>query len=125
MPDKPAVTVLTRNRGRNRPHDRLHLAPLPAAGTTVLFDGVQVVEIVAQDGYCAELLIEYAGSVFPAELAADPGCIVRFQPPTAGGAWVSDLLALVERWLAFAPTLHQHAPNRPLPSDPCPPRRND
>lgn len=102
MSDLPAVTVLTRNQGRSRSY--LHLAPpTPAVRTTLAFDGVEGVEIVAPDRYCAMLLLDYAAPTFPAELAAGPGWIVRFQPPATGGAWVTDLLALVERWLAAAP----------------------
>ena len=104
MSDSPAVTVLTRNRGRNRAHQRLRLAPpTPAAPTTLLLDGVEAVAIVAPDRYSAMLLLDHAAPTFPAELAPGPGWIVRFQPPPTGGAWVSDLIALVERWLASAP----------------------
>jgi hypothetical protein len=104
MPDPPAVTVLTRKPGRSRTHDRVHLAPLPpAASTTLLLDGVEAVEIVASDRYCAELLLEYAESVLPAKLVPGPTWVVRFQQPPTGGAWVTDLLTLVERWLASAP----------------------
>jgi hypothetical protein len=102
MPDSPAVTVLTRKPGSSRSH--LHLAPpTPAVRTTLTFDGVEAVEIVAPDRYCAELLLGYAESVFPAKLVPGPTWIVRFQPPPTGGDWVADLLALVERWLASAP----------------------
>jgi len=104
MSNPPAVTVLTRKPGRSRAHHRLHLAPpMPALRTTLTFDGVEAVEIVAPDRYCAELLVDFAGSVFPAKLVSGPSWIVRFQPPPSGGEWVSDLLALVERWLAAAP----------------------
>jgi hypothetical protein len=102
MSDPLAVTVLTRNRGCNRSH--LHLAPpVPSVPTTLTFDGVDAVEIVAPDRYCAELLLDYAESVFPARLVSGPSWSVRFQPPPTGGEWVADLLSLVERWLASAP----------------------
>lgn len=102
MSDPPAVTFLTRKAGRSRSH--LHLAPpTPAVPTTLTFDSVEAVEIVAPDRYCAELLLDYAESVFPAKLVSGPAWIVRFQPPPTGGEWVIDLLTLVERWLASAP----------------------
>ena len=104
MSDPPAVTVLTRKPSRSRSHHRLHLAPpTPTAPTALTFNGVEAVEIVAPDRHCAELLLEYAAPTFPAEIAAGPGWIVRFQPPPTGGDWVIDLLAVVERWLASAP----------------------
>jgi len=102
MSDPPAVTVLTREPGSSRPH--LHPAsPTPAVPTTLTFDGVEAVEIVAPDRYCAELLLDHAESLFPARLVSSPSWIVRFQPPPTGGEWVADLLSLVERWLASAP----------------------
>jgi hypothetical protein len=105
MSDQPGVTVLTPNLGRSRPHRHLHLAPLPRPGSTptLAFDGVEGVEIVAPDRYCAMLLLGYAASKFQAELVPGPGWIVRFQAPAEGGDWVVELLALVERWLASAP----------------------
>jgi hypothetical protein len=104
MSDPPTVTVLTRNPGRSRARHGLRLAPPPsAAAATLLFDGVEAVEIVAPDRSCAELLAEYAAPTFAAELVSGPSWIVRFQPPATGGAWVTDLLALVGRWLAAAP----------------------
>jgi hypothetical protein len=102
MFDPPAVTALTQDRGRSRVHRRLQLAP-PAAHTTLAFDGVEAVEIVAPDRYCAVLLLDHAAQTFSAKLAAGPGWIVRFEAPPTGGAWVTDLLVLVERWLAAAP----------------------
>jgi hypothetical protein len=103
MSDPPAVTVLTAQPGSSRSH--LHPAsPLTsAAATTLTFDGVEAVEIVAPDRYCAELLLDHAESVFPAKLVSGSSWIVRFQPPPTGGDWVADLLTLVERWLASAP----------------------
>jgi hypothetical protein len=85
MPDPPAVTVLTRNTGRTHAHGRLHLASpsTPPPSTTLVFDGVESVEIVAPDRYCALILLDHAIPTFPAELAPGPGWIVRFQaPPT-------------------------------------------
>lgn len=103
MSEPPAVTVLTRSRGRSRVHRRLQLAPPPAAHPTLAFDGVEAVEIVAPDRYCAMLLLDHAAETFSATLAPGPGWIVRFQAPPTGGAWVTDLLVLVEHWLAAAP----------------------
>jgi hypothetical protein len=104
MSDPPAVTVLTRKSGRARAHRGLRLAsPTPVAPTSLTFDGVEAVEIVAPDRYCAMLLLRYAVPTFPAELVSGRDWIVRFQPPPTGGDWVTDLLALVERWLVYAP----------------------
>jgi hypothetical protein len=104
MSDPPAVTVLTRKVGRSPVHHHPQLAPpTPAAPSSLAFDGVEAVEIVVPDRSCAMLLLDSAAPTFPAELAAGPGWIVRFQQPPTGGAWVTDLLALVEGWLASAP----------------------
>ena len=64
---------------------------------------VAPIEIVAPDKYCAALLLDYAAPLFPAEIVSGPAWIVRLHPPPTGGAWVSELLALVERWLESAP----------------------
>lgn len=57
------------------------------------------VEIIAPDRKSMALLLKEADPFFPAQLvASDPSWVVRLHPP-AGGAWVLDLLALVERWL--------------------------
>lgn len=104
MSDPPAVTVLTRQAKRTREHHGLHLVSAePVALAILKFDGVEAVEIVAPDDYCATLLLDYAGSMFPAKLVPGPARIVRFQPPPTGGDWVTDLLAVVERWLVSAP----------------------
>jgi hypothetical protein len=60
------------------------------------------IEIVAPDRFCATLLLEYAAALFAAEIVAGPAWIVRLQPRTEG-AWVLQLLVLVERWLESAP----------------------
>jgi hypothetical protein len=60
------------------------------------------IEIVAPDRFCATLLLEYCAQLFAAEIVAGPAWIVRLQPPTEG-AWVLELLVLVERWLESAP----------------------
>jgi hypothetical protein len=64
--------------------------------------GSEPVEIVAPDEHCATLLLDYVKPLFPAELVDGPGWIVRLQPPV-GPAWVTDLLSVVERWLATVP----------------------
>ena len=67
------------------------------------------VDVVAPDWYCVALLLRYAALLFPAEIVSGPEWIVRLRPP-AEGAWVLELLVLVERWLESAPlpcaTLH-------------------
>jgi hypothetical protein len=67
------------------------------------FDGVEAVEIVTPDEYCAGLLIEQAVSLFPAEILPGSSWVVRFEAPPSGGKWVVDLLALIERWLSSVP----------------------
>jgi hypothetical protein len=59
------------------------------------------IEIFAPDRTSTDLLLQYAAPLFPAEIA--PGCvwIVRVQPPS-GGAWVLELVSLVQRWLESA-----------------------
>ena len=60
---------------------------------------VRPVEIVAPDQLSTALLLEYAAPLFPAELVSGTSWIVRLEPPPAGGKWVAELLALLERWL--------------------------
>jgi hypothetical protein len=63
-------------------------------------ESAQRIEIVAPDRYSTAVLLEFAAPIFSAEIIAGPGWIVSLQTP-AGGAWVGDLLALVERWLDY------------------------
>ena len=75
--------------------------------TTALgLETVRTVEIVAPDGYSAALLQDYAAPSFLAEIVGNPGWIVRFHSPSAGGDWVVELLALVDRWLKSVPHIH-------------------
>ncbi len=76
--------------------------PTPAATTTLLFDGVEAVEMVAQIG-TRDAAARLRRTHVPSRTHCRTGWIVRFQPPATGGAWVTDLLALVESWLAAAP----------------------
>jgi hypothetical protein len=62
----------------------------------------QPVEIVAPDRDSATLLLDYAAPLFPAEIVSGSAWIVRLLPRT-GGAWVPELLTLVERWLESVP----------------------
>ena len=104
MSDSPTITVLTPRPDCTQARRGLNLAPPPTAvPASLTFDSVDVLEIVAPDRYCAMLLLEHAEALFPAELVPGPAWIVRFQAPPAGGDWVTDLLRLVERWLAAAP----------------------
>jgi hypothetical protein len=84
--------------GRREPSDIAAGPPVPWE-----FDGVEAVEIVTPDEYCAGLLLEQAVPLFPAEILSGSGWIVRFEAPPSGGKWVADLLALVERWLSSVP----------------------
>jgi hypothetical protein len=67
------------------------------------FDGVEAVEIVTPDEFCAGLLLDQAVPLFPAEILSGSDWIVRFEAPPSGGTWVVDLLALVESWLKSVP----------------------
>lgn len=97
MATAPPIPFLRRGRKRLRVHDDGLAAA--RAGTR---ETVQQIEIVAPDRYSGALLLEYAVAVFPGEIV--PGSwVVRLQPPPAGGQWVVELLALVERWLQAAP----------------------
>jgi hypothetical protein len=71
----------------------------PIAATAWNTERIRPVEIIAPDKRSMALLLREADPLFPAQLVAtDPSWVVRLQPP-AGGAWVLDLLALIERWL--------------------------
>ena len=71
----------------------------PSPPTAWSTESVRPVEIVAPDRKSMALLLKEADPFFPAQLVAtDPSWVIRLHPP-AGGAWVLDLLALVERWL--------------------------
>lgn len=65
----------------------------------------QPVEIVAPDRFCADLLLEHATSIVPAELLAGAGWIVRLQAPPAenGRWWMLEVLSLLDRWLESVP----------------------
>jgi hypothetical protein len=91
MTEAPALPLLERLRTHRRPPDRE--GPIPSAG--------QAVEIVAPDRYCTALLLEYAAPLFPVEIVAGSGWVVRLQPP-AGTGWVFELLSVLERWLEAA-----------------------
>ena len=78
----------------------------PSAGQAVPweFDGIEAVEVVTPDEYCASLLAGAGCAALPGgESFPVPGWIVRFEAPPSGGKWVVDLLALVECWLSSVP----------------------
>jgi hypothetical protein len=77
-------------------------ATCPRPPTAFSLAGSKPIEIVAPDRYCADLLLQDAARLFPAELVAGGGWVVRLEPPP-GGKWVLDVLALVERWLDSVP----------------------
>jgi hypothetical protein len=92
MAEAPALPFL-RRLGRRRPQRTKPTVPSS--------ERAYPIEVVAPDEYCTSLLVEYAAPYFPAKIVSDSGWIVRLQPP-AGGAWVLELLALVDRWLEAA-----------------------
>jgi len=98
MTQAPALPFL--NRGAKRRRAARGARPSPPTAWDLA--SAQPIEVVAPDRYCSALLLEYAATLFPAEIVAGPGWIVRLQPP-AGGGWVLELLALVERWLESVP----------------------
>jgi hypothetical protein len=63
------------------------------------------IEVVTPDRYCADLLLECAGPIVPAELLPGAGWIVRLQAPPAGseGWWMLEVLSLLDRWLESVP----------------------
>jgi hypothetical protein len=71
--------------------------PIPPTAWTPSSD--QPVEVIASTPAHAALLLEYAAPLFPVQLVAESELIVRLQPIT-GPAWVLELLALLDRWLA-------------------------
>lgn len=99
MTGAPALSVLERV-GRRLPAPGGAQSSPRTAGS---FEGVEAVEIVVPDRYCAILLLEHAAPLFPAQLVFGSELIVRLLPPPSGGEWVLELLALVERWLESAP----------------------
>jgi hypothetical protein len=74
----------------------------PRTPTAWSSERVQPIEIVAPDRDSAALLLDYAAPLFPAEIVSGSAWIVRLLPRT-GGAWVPELLTLVERWLESVP----------------------
>ena len=72
------------------------------SATTLSSNNAHPVEIFAPDRYWADLLLEYAAPLFPAEIA--PGLVwkVRLQPPATESGWALELLSVVQRWLAAA-----------------------
>ncbi|HEY5058380.1 MAG TPA: hypothetical protein VII51_05130 [Gaiellaceae bacterium] len=92
----PVVPFLTRLRKRPVPR-----WARPSEPTVPSSERAHAIEVVAPDEYCTALLVEYAAPYFPAKIVSDSGWVVRLQPP-AGGAWVLELLSLVDRWLEAA-----------------------
>ena len=98
MTEAPSFGFLKRRLKRKPPSEGAR--ELPA--TPWSSGSPRPVEIVAPDHFSSTLLVEYAGPLFPAEIVAGSKWTVRLQPPAAGGGWVLDLLALVQRWLESA-----------------------
>ena len=63
---------------------------------------IHPIDVVAPDEGCSNLLLQYAAPLFPTAILEGAGHTVRLQPP-AGGGWVLEFLALVDRWLVDAP----------------------
>jgi hypothetical protein len=65
----------------------------------------QAVEVVTPDRHCADLLLEFAAPMVPAELVPGAGWTVRLHPPPAGrgGWWMLEVLSLLDRWLDSVP----------------------
>lgn len=91
MTDAPALTVLGSALAG------------PRSSAAWRFEGVESLEIAAPDPHCALLLREYAAPAFPVEIVSGSPLLVTFRRPPAGGDWVVEALALVERWLAAIP----------------------
>jgi hypothetical protein len=99
MTEAPAPPLHKREPKRQPPSPR-GARPRPPTATNSASS--KPVEILAPDGYCADLLLEYATPLFPAEIIHGSGWMVRLQPPP-GGAWVLEVLSVVERWLESIP----------------------
>jgi hypothetical protein len=97
MTEAPALPSRTRGRKRG---SALREAR-PNLHTAWSSETSEPVEIVAHDLYCTNLLLRHAAPLFPAEIVSGSAWVVRLQPP-AGGGWVLEVLALVERWLESA-----------------------
>jgi hypothetical protein len=99
MSAAPAPSFLKRTLRRRAPARPERPSPSSAWSS----EGLHRVEIVAPDLECAALLLAYASPLFPAELVPGAAPIVRLQPPPTEAGWVTELLALVERWLESVP----------------------
>jgi hypothetical protein len=97
MTEAPALPSRTRGR-RGGSASREARPKLPTAWNS---ETSGPVEIVAHDLYCTNLLLRHAAPLFSAEIVSGSAWVVRLQPP-AGGGWVLELLALVDRWLESA-----------------------
>jgi hypothetical protein len=75
----------------------------PDALTAWGSENVESVEVVTPDGYASALLIEYVGSWYPAQILTGKSWSVRLEGGPAGGEWVFEVFALVERWLEAVP----------------------
>jgi hypothetical protein len=97
MTEAPALPFVTRG-GKRTAALRGARPSLPTPWT----ESAHPVEIVVNDPYCTNLLLEYATPLFPAEIVSDSPWVVRLQPPAGGGGWVLELLTLIHRWLESA-----------------------
>jgi len=77
----------------------------PPAARAPRSENDQPLEVVTPDRYRADLLLEFAAPIVPAELVPGASLIVRVQPPLAarGGWWVLEVLSLLDRWLESVP----------------------
>jgi len=97
MTEAPAMPFF--ERAGKRPSAWRRARPRPPTAWSSAH--AQPIEIVAPDRDSATLLLDYAAPLFPAEIVSGSTWIVRLLPRT-GGAWVLELLSLVERWLESA-----------------------
>jgi hypothetical protein len=58
--------------------------------------------VITPDRYCAELFLEEAVKLFPAEIVADSGWSVRLHPARGAEAVIA-VLSLVEVWMNAIP----------------------
>ena len=94
MSEAPVLPFVKPGMKRPPPTAR---APRSNALATWDSESDQPFEVVMPDRYCADLLLEFAAPIVPAELVPGAALIVRLRPPLAarGGWWVLEVLSLL------------------------------